>query len=82
MDVNTNPTIAKFPIVPSGHSNFASATGIFISRRARISMSPRPLRPSRREFIFEVQSRFEGCSGDTEYQALVVRVIEDHDCSS
>lgn len=82
MNVNTNPTIAKFPIVPSGHSNFASATGKFIRRRARIGMSRRPLRPSKREFIFEVSIGFVVVMVTLSIKVLVVRVIEDHNCSS
>ncbi len=82
MDVNTNPTIAKFPIVPSGQSSFASATGTFIRRRARIGMSRRPLRPSRREFIFEVPIRFVVVMVTLSIRFwLLHRVIEDHNCS-
>ena len=83
MDVNTNPTIAKFPIVPSGQSSFASATGTFIRRRARIGMSRRPLRPSRREFIFEVPIRVVVVMVTLSIRFwLLHRVIEDHNCSS
>lgn len=82
MTVKTNPVIAKFPIVPSGHSNFASATVTFIRRRARIGMSRRPLQLSRKELIFEVSISFVVVMVTLSVKILVVRVIEDHNCSS